>query len=97
MEQMKPLYLSLLEKTFSERIQNEAHYSLRRFAQFLKVDAADLSRILNRKQSPSLKMGRRLVQSLGLSHDDRKAFLMSIIEERTQAQVNRITEELSHV
>jgi uncharacterized protein (TIGR02147 family) len=64
-----------LQREFSRRESRNPRYSLRAFAQLLKVAPGALSEILASKRKLSVAFGERCAERLKLSPEDRKQFL----------------------
>jgi plasmid maintenance system antidote protein VapI len=77
---LRDTHLEILRSVFDERRRRNPRYSLRGFARHLRVDPSALSRILAGKQSVSVAVAQCMVQALGLSEEENKAFLDSVID-----------------
>ena len=77
-----PYHVRFLNDELSRRKNRNPRYSLRAFAQFLKLDPAALSRINNGKQELSLQACLNIVQKLNLLGDDKQRFLDSVASEK---------------
>lgn len=73
-------YQDYLKNELSERININPRYSLRSFAKSLKIDAGDLSRILNGTKVLTPELARKILGKLSLSRDETEDFMSSIAE-----------------
>ena len=69
-------------------------YSLRSFAAALGVNSSDLSQILSGKRSVSTKVAERIFQFLELTPVERKQFLESILAQKKEKGLKRISPAL---
>ncbi len=78
-----------------ERIDRNPRYSIRSFASALGLDSSSLSQIISGKRSVSVKVVDRILNYLELEPSEQKYFLESVIEEKHQKGLERISPELS--
>ena len=83
-----PYYIDCLEEELASRQKRNPHYSLRGFANALRVDASHLSKIMGRKQTPSLKLAQTMFQLLDEKRFSRVQFIESVAEEARCRSLN---------
>jgi hypothetical protein len=79
----KSYYITCLSDELRARKNINPDYSLRAFADWLKIDASYLSKCLARKQVLSLAKAERIIKKMGLTENERKLFLRSIANHKT--------------
>jgi uncharacterized protein (TIGR02147 family) len=87
-------YQTRLREALMERIDRNPRYSIRSFASALGLDSSSLSQILAGKRSVSTKVVDRILGYLELDPREQKEFLESIIEEKKQKGLKRVSPEL---
>lgn len=88
------LYRQWIQKEFARRVDRNARYSLRAFAQALGIPAGALSEILSQKTIPSAKRAQKIAAGLGLSPADARRFFASIAETQNQSPLQRRSRKL---
>jgi uncharacterized protein (TIGR02147 family) len=73
-----------LKDEFNSRVRKNPRYSLRSFAQFLKIHPAELSQIFSGKRNLSLTSAKKVSQSLGLSNDENQQLFLLLQKDRGQ-------------
>lgn len=86
-----PVYIHMLRQEWARRMERNARYSLRSFAQALKIEASSLSRILAGNRVPSLKIANLLVSGLHLSPEDSQQFWRSLAERKAAQGLKRMS------
>lgn len=77
-------------------MRKNPRYSLRAYAGFLGVHPSALSRIFAGKQDLSLSGSIHTARKLGLSDEERRLFLQSVSQCRTQRERDRLSRALGH-
>lgn len=76
---MSQYAIEFLRREFEKRQRANARYSLRAFAKSLGVSSGRLSEYLNGKRDVSYNVGKRIVENLKLSKDEKFDFLVDLI------------------
>ena len=79
-----PFYQVYLADQLRQRAQRNPSYSLRAFAKFLRVNVSTLSKIMNRKEVPTLRTAERIVDSLEINERQRALFIESVARSRSE-------------
>lgn len=79
---VRGFHVDLLRNEFSRRKAKNNSFSKRAFAKRLHLHFSALCRILNRKQSISLRVGLSIAAQLNLSDEQRCLFMLSIADEK---------------
>ncbi len=88
------LYQRKLRDALTERTERNPRFSLRAFAQSLKLDAGTFSQMLSGKRFPSTKLALKIFESLNFSPEERRDFLQSLAEAKSKAGLKRISPDL---
>lgn len=91
-----PFYLTYLVSELQRRKSQNPLYSLRAFAQSLDFDSSQLSRVMNRKETPSLESAQSLCQKLSLDDQKRAQFIQSAASERACVSLKNIDPTLTN-
>ena len=83
-------YKTCLRTDLSRRCEKNKAYSVRAYAKALRIDAGTVSRLLNGKQIPTLKMARRLLQHLDLSPEHEREFIESLVKSYQEKGLRRL-------
>lgn len=89
-----PYYINKLILELELRKERNSQYSLRSFARDLDINSGTLTRILQLKRIPSLKLGQQLVVSLKLKDKETSHFLNSLAEEKWKSSLSRVPKDL---
>lgn len=89
-----PIYIHMLRQEWARRMERNPRYSLRSFAQALKLEASSLSRILAGTRVPSFKIASLLVSGLGLSPSDSQQFWRSLAERKAAQGLKRMSPQI---
>lgn len=90
-----PFYVLTLRKELETRKKTNSKYSLRAFARFLSVDPAALCRIINGRQSLSIKSCHQVLNKLKLVGIEAELFLSSVLDRKTRDMVGEMTSSLN--
>jgi uncharacterized protein (TIGR02147 family) len=88
-------HIDVLKAEFKKRSEKNARFSLRSYAAKLELHPSALSRILAGKQEVSQQAGVLIVQKLGLTAEESRRFLQSIVESRKQRECERLGQALN--
>jgi len=86
----EPFYRNFLREELEGRCHSNSRYSLRAFARSIGFEASVISQIISGKRVPTLKTGKRLVESLNLSPQLQFDFLNSIANTRKDRDTSRV-------
>lgn len=84
-------YREILKSHLSERMENNARYSLRAFSRDLSISPSRLSEILNGKQGLSAKWAKKIANRLQLSSSETDDFCQRVIA--SDARAGRVRRE----
>jgi uncharacterized protein (TIGR02147 family) len=84
-------YRKRLKQVLAERCDRNPRYSVRAFANGIKIDVGTISRVLAGKQIPSLKLSLRLMDGIDLVSEERELFLASVAEAQRERNLKRIS------
>lgn len=99
-EKKNPPCIIILCREFERRINRNNKYGVRAFARDIGLNAAHLSRILQRKRTMRYKTAQILCDRLGLLEEEKQKFLKSAREEarlnkrRGASMVTNVTGEV---
>ncbi len=82
MPDLEASYRSILAREFKAKQAKNKRFSLRAFANLLKCDPTQMSKILSGKLILSVDMAGAFAKTLKLSEEDRKNFILSAAEEQ---------------
>ena len=91
-----PVHLAILSREFKHRVTKNPRYSLRAYAGFLGVHPSALSRIFAGKQDLSLRGSIQTANKLALNEEERRLFLQSVSQARTERERKRLSRALNH-
>jgi uncharacterized protein (TIGR02147 family) len=74
----QPFFREIIHQELAARTGRNPAYSLRAFAKGIGVSPGTLSQILNGKRVPSVRLTKKLIQTLGLNPKETLAFLHSV-------------------
>jgi uncharacterized protein (TIGR02147 family) len=86
----QPYYLRSMRQEFEKRKERRPGYSLRLFAQKLKMDSGSLSQILNGVRIPSVRVATRILENLELPSENQKLFWVSLAESQQSRSLKRL-------
>lgn len=86
-EKSELFYRKWLSEELQRRRAINPRYSMRAFANFLKIDIASLSRILSGRQPIGVRAAKHVLERLKIPPDDLKLFVESIAEERRRMAI----------
>lgn len=89
MIQRDKYYNRVLKALLEDRFLKNPRYSLRAFAQFLKISPGTLSDIFNGKKPLSFSMAERVLPRLELSPLEEKQFLDSVVDLQKKRKLKR--------
>lgn len=92
-EQKSPQYLQMLKAELERRKAMRPGYSLRAFAGDLELDPSALSKILKGFKYLSVRASLVIVKKIELSDRDKKLFLLSVAEEKSESICKRLEVE----
>ncbi len=84
-------YRKRLKAVLAERCDRNPRYSVRAFANGIKIDVGTVSRVLSGKQIPSFKLSKRLMDGIDLVPEERELFLASVAEAQRDRNLKRIS------
>ncbi len=90
METTTTVYIKVLRREFALRESRNPRYSLRSFARDLDFNQGDLSRVMSLKLGLTLKGGKKIIEKLSLSREEKYLFLKSIVEEKAKKGIDEI-------
>lgn len=88
-------HLKIISKEFGRRVQRNSRYSLRAYASALNLHPSALSRILAGKQEVSLSSSLEISEKLKLADNDRRLFLLSVLEARNTKDCERLGDAIA--
>ncbi len=86
----EPFYIIYLKTVFADRSGKNPAYSGRAFARALDVDPGALSRIMSKKQIPSLNTSKKIATKLHLSKEEEILFISSVLDEYKRFVLSRL-------
>ncbi|QDU35284.1 hypothetical protein KS4_33650 [Poriferisphaera corsica] len=95
MGQKNHKHIAILKREIETRVKDNEQYSMRAFAQWLGLDPAYLSRVLNVKQEISTTAAKQVVRRLDLSEKERVHFLESVADEKRCSSLKDMDPELT--
>lgn len=91
-----PFYFEYLKNQFDKKMVSNPQYSLRSFARSLEVDPSLLSKILNRKNIPSLNLAQQIIQKLEPQNKEQQnIFIKSVADELQCYALNKLDPDLT--
>lgn len=94
-ERQRPYFFEALHREFVRRKKRNYRYSLRAYASSLKLDPSTLSRVFSGKQDLSDRVGCDVARRLGLSADEQRVFLASLVEHNRDRVARRLGARIS--
>lgn len=88
-----PFYIEILRREWERRNRRNSRYSMRAFAQMLRIDHSILSMIFSGKRIPSKQDAARLPAALKLGPDETTAFLQSIAETKRSRRLEKLNRD----
>ena len=85
-----PLYIQLLQAELGRRKSAKDGYSLRAFACHLGLDPSALSKVLKGAKHLSVRSSLNIVKRIAFSETEKRQFLMSVAEEKSQSICNML-------
>lgn len=82
-------FKDFLTQELERRRSRNRRYSLRSFAKTLGVDGSDLSRVLQGKTTPSIKMSKKIVTALALPDAIATVFYKSVAQARKESSLDQ--------
>lgn len=83
-------HIDILTREFQARVSKNGRYSLRAHAKFLGLHVSALSRVLAGKLELSAESSVMIAQKLKLSGDERRRFVRSVLESRSQKEAAKL-------
>lgn len=87
-------YQSIIQEELTRRIDKNPRYSLRAFADALKVDVGSLSKVLSGKMIPSWKMSKNILAAIALTPSEQEKFFDSVARLHKDRNFKRLTPEI---
>lgn len=89
-------YQKCLREELQRRCESNPRYSVRAFARALRIDVGAVSRFLSGKQTPSMKMAKKLLAVIELSTEDEQSFLSSLAQTQKSRKLQRVSPDFRH-
>lgn len=88
-------YQERLREELGRRIEKNSRFSLRSFAQALRISPSALSLILSGRRPISTRLVDRILAALELTAAEQKQFVESVLEEKRRLGLKRVSPRLS--